>query len=284
MGPYETWWWMVAGGAALALAWALVWSVPAVLARRNDIADVAWGLTFPYLALLVGGVVVGFDVANQPRAFIVLVLVIAWASRLAWHIARRALSHDEEDKRYAKMREGWGRHWRVRSVLQVFVLQAAIALVVAQPVLVAVAVHEGDTTLGVLDAIGLVLVLGGVLLEAVADSQLRRFLARRARGEEQRRYLTSGVWAWSRHPNYAGDAITWWGFGAFGLANVVDLGAWWLAVPVILGPLVMTDFLRYGSGVPMTERGRAGHPEWDAYVECTSVFLPRPPRGSSPAD
>ncbi len=278
MGPYETWWWAVVGGAVLALVWALCWSVPALLLRRNDIADVAWGPTFPFLALLVGGAVVGFDTEAQPRAAIVLVLCIAWALRLAWHIGRRWASHEEEDRRYAKMREGWGERWRIRSVLQVFVLQAAIALVVCQPVIVAAAVHEGDTTLGLLDVVGLVLVLGGLALESTADRQLRRFLARRASGDEDRRYLTTGVWAWSRHPNYAGDAIVWWGFGAFGLANVVDMGAWWLAVPVLFGPLVMTWFLRFVSGVPMTERGRAGHPEWDAYVERTAIFLPRPPR------
>lgn len=280
MDAYATWWHaVVLGGAAYALAWACVWSVPAIMAQRNDVADVGWGLQFGFLALVTGGAVNLFDWRDETRATIVVVLVCAWGLRLALHIGRRVVAHDEEDKRYAKMRADWGGGRRpVRSLLQVFVLQAAIGLVVAQPVLIAASVHDGAESLGVLDLLGVVLVIAGTLLEATADRQLRRFLARRAAGEEQRRYLTTGVWAWSRHPNYAGDAITWWGFGLIGLAAVVNMGAWWLAIPVVLGPVVMTLFLRYGSGVPMTERGRAGHPEWDAYVERTAAFLPRPPR------
>jgi steroid 5-alpha reductase family enzyme len=278
MDPVATWLWVTVSALLLGLAWAFVWSAPAIAMRRNDLADVAWGLTFPYLALLVGGAVVAADWRAEPRATLVLVLVSAWALRLSIHIGRRWSSHEEEDRRYARWREQWGDRWVVRSILQVFVLQALIAVLVAQPVLVAVAVHEGASSLGVLDLLGVVLVVGGLVLESTADRQLSRFLRRRAAGQEQGRYLTRGVWAWSRHPNYAGDAITWWGFGVLGIAAVIELGAWWLLVPVVAGPFVMTLFLRYGSGVPMTERGRAGHPEWDAYVERTSAFLPRPPR------
>lgn len=285
MGPGDTWLAVIAGAACIAIAWALVWSVPAILLRRNDLADVAWGPIFPTMALLVGGVVVAWDWTGMTRATVALTLAIAWATRLAWHIGRRWLSHEEEDRRYAQWRERWGGHWMVRSVLQVFLLQAAIALVVVQPLLIAAAVHEGDSTLGPLDYVAIALVLGGILLEATADRQLSQFLARRAAGAEESgtdspRYLTSGVWAWSRHPNYAGDAITWIGFGLFGVAGALDTSAEWLVIPAIIGPIVMWWFLRYGSGVPLAERGRAGNPEWDAYVERTSAFWPRPPRRS----
>jgi steroid 5-alpha reductase family enzyme len=278
MGPVETWMSVVGWSVVLGLVWALTWSVPAILLRRNDLADVLWGPTFVWLALLGGGTLFALDWDNTPRATIVVVLLVAWALRLAWHIGRRWLSHDEEDKRYAAMRERWGSGWMLRSILQVFVLQALIALVVVQPVLVAVPSQEGDVTLGILDALATFLVLAGLALESTADRQLRRFLAARAAGTEERRYLTTGVWSWSRHPNYAGDAITWWGFGAFGIAAALDMDAPWLILPAVVGPLVMTWFLRYGSGVALSERGRAGHPEWDAYVERTSAFLPRPPR------
>jgi steroid 5-alpha reductase family enzyme len=283
--PIDTWLGILPGAVALVLVWALVWSVPAIALRRNDLADVGWGLTYPYLTLLVGGVVVAPDFDAEPRATIVVVLLTIWALRLAWHIGRRWASHDVEDKRYARMRESWGGGRQpVNSLLRVFVLQAAIALVVAQPVLIAAAVHGSNTTLGLLDVIGVLLVIAGVILEATADRQLRRFLARRSAGTEDRRYLTTGVWAWSRHPNYAGDAITWWGFGVLGVAACLDMDAPWLLIPAILGPLVMTGFLRFGSGVPLSERGRSGHPEWDAYVRRTSVFLPFPPRTEAEAD
>ncbi len=285
MGPTDTWLAVVAGAAVIALVWALVWSVPAVLLRRNDLADVAWGPIYPTMAGLTGGVVVARDVDDVPRAGLVMLLSVVWAGRLAWHIGRRWISHEEEDRRYARWRERWGTRWILRSVLQVFVLQAAIALIVAQPLLIAASVHEGDSQLGVLDWIAAVVVLAGIVLEATADRQLARFVARRRAGEEDHRYLTSGVWSWSRHPNYAGDAITWIGFGLFGVAAALDTSAEWLVVPAIIGPVVMWAFLRYGSGVPLSERGRAGHPEWDAYVQRTSAFWPRPPRrDAAPGD
>lgn len=277
MDSIDTWLWTVAGGLAYGLAWAAVWCVPAIMLRRNDLADVLWGLTFPYLVLLVGGAVLVFDWSDEPRATLAIALLTAWALRLSLHIGRRWLSHAEEDRRYARWRQQWGDRWMIRSILQVFVLQALIALVVVQPLFVVVA-QSGEVALGPLDALALALVLGGLWLESTADRQLRRFVTRRAAGEEEARYLTTGVWSWSRHPNYAGDAITWWGFGTFGAAAAIQAGAWVLLVPAILGPAVMTWFLRYGSGVALSERGRAGHPEWDAYVERTSAFLPRPPR------
>ena len=280
-GPVDTWFAILGGALVVAIVWACIWSAPAIALRRNDIADVAWGLEFPLLALLVGGAVLAFDWQEVPRATLVLVLVTAWGLRLAVHIGVRVAGHAEEDRRYATWREGWGDAWRWRSVLQVFVLQGLIALVVAQPVLIAVAVHGAETTLGVLDLVAFVLVIAGIVLETTADRQLARFRRRREAGTEQRRYLTTGTWAWSRHPNYAGDALVWCGFALFGVAAALDAGAASLVIPALLGPAVMVWLLRFGSGVALAERGRGGKPEWDAYVARTSTFIPRPPRRES---
>jgi steroid 5-alpha reductase family enzyme len=275
---YDTWVSINFGALALAVIWGLVWSVPALLLRRNDIADIGWGLLFLLLALVLGGAVVLFDPHAEPRAVLVLVLLAVWALRLSSHIARRVLAHDEEDKRYAAWRTRFGRRWVLGSIFAIFVPQALLGALIAQPVLIATDVHQGRAQLGFLDGLALVLVVAGALLEATADRQLRRFLARRAAGDEPRRYLTDGVWSWSRHPNYAGDAILWIGFGLFGIAGALDAHAPWLIVPAVIGPIVMWWFLRYGSGVPLTEKGRDGNAEWDAYVARTSVFFPRPPR------
>jgi steroid 5-alpha reductase family enzyme len=279
---YDIWFRVLLGSAAFALVWAVVWWAFAGRIRRNDIADVAWGLLFPTLAWITGGVVYFFDAVNSLRAVAVLVLVSIWGCRLAWHIGRRAMHHDGEDKRYAALRQKWNGRWEwPRSLVQVFLVQVAIALVVVQPVLIAVDVHEGARDeIGVLDVIAGIVVLAGLLVEATADRQLAAFMRRKRAGEVDG-YLTTGVWAWSRHPNYAGDAILWWGFGLFGIAAAVESEAWWLIIPAVLGPVVMTLFLRYGSGVPMTERGRSG-PEWEAYVARTSAFLPRSPRQAEP--
>jgi len=276
--PFDTWLQVSGMGLVLVLCWAALWSVPALLWRRNDIADVGWGLTFVMLAMLAGGLVVALDVGESPRPALVLALVCLWGFRLALHIGRRTLTHGEEDKRYAAWRSEWGRTWWWRSILQVFLLQALIALIVSQPVLIATAVSGQSTTLTWLDAIALVVFVSGFMLEAVADRQLRRFLVRKQAGTASTRYLTTGVWAWSRHPNYAGDSIVWIGLGLFGVSTAVANDTLALIVPALIGPLVMAAFLRWGSGVPLTERGRAGQPEWDAYVARTSVFWPRPPR------
>jgi steroid 5-alpha reductase family enzyme len=275
---YDTWVSTNVAALALAVTWGLCWSVPGVLLRRNDIADIGWGLLFPLLALVLGGAVVLFDPHAEPRAVLVLVLLATWGLRLSIHIARRVLAHDEEDKRYAAWRARFGRRWILGSLFAIFVPQALLGVLIAQPVLIATDVHHGHAELGVLDAVALVLVVVGALLEATADRQLRRFLARRAAGEEPRRYLTDGAWSWSRHPNYAGDSIMWFGFGLFGVAGALDADAPWLVVPALVGPIVMWWFLRYGSGVPLTERGREGNAEWDPYVRRTSAFFPRPPR------
>jgi steroid 5-alpha reductase family enzyme len=277
-GPIDTWFASLSGALVVAAAWACVWSAPAIALRRNDLADVAWGLEFPLLALLVGGAMLVFDPHAAPRAALVLALVTVWGVRLALHIGLRLVGSDREDHRYAALREQWGDGWVRRSLLQVFALQGLIVLVVAQPVLIAVAVQDDHPALGPLDLVGAVLVLVGIVLEATADLQLAAFRRRRAAGLEQRRYLTSGTWAWSRHPNYAGDAITWCGFALIGVGAALDAGAPLLVVPALLGPALMVWLLRFGSGVAMSERGRAGTPEWDTYAARTSTFVPRPPR------
>jgi len=283
MDPIDTWFSAVVACLAIAPIWAACWAVPALRNRRNDIADVAWGPIFPVYAMLAGGIVAAPDWDAVPRVGLALGLSVIWALRLAIHIGRRAASHDEEDKRYAKMREQWGDAWRWRSVLQVFLMQSLIAVVIVQPLLVATVVTWRDAGLGWLDALAALLVVAGVLLEATADRQLERFMRRKRAGEVEG-YLTTGVWAWSRHPNYAGDAITWWGFGLFGVAAALEVDEPLLIIPSLLGPLAMHLLLRYGSGVALSERGRSGA-DWDAYVARTSPFLPLPPRraaGSSP--
>ena len=278
MREFDTWMWVNVWGLALAIAWGLVWSVGAIRNKRNDIVDVAWGLWFPVLVLLVGGAVLLPDPEAVPRSVLVFALLVVGGGRLSFHIARRAMSHADEDKRYAAWRERFGRHETLGSIFAIFIPQPMLGVVIAQPVLIAAVVATDDASVRMLDLVALLVVIGGILLEASADRQLRRFLRRREDGQEDGRYLTRGAWAWSRHPNYAGDAIVWIGFGLFGISAALDNGLAWMIVPSIFGPVVMWWFLRYGSGVPLTERGRAGNAEWDAYVERTSAFWPRPPR------
>jgi steroid 5-alpha reductase family enzyme len=278
MREFDTWFTVNLGAMALAVVWGLVWSVGAVRNRRNDIIDVAWGLWFPLMVLLVGGAVMLPDPESVPRTVLVFALLVVWGCRLSFHIARRAMSHAQEDKRYAAWRRRFRGHETLGSILAICIPQPLLGVLIAQPVLIAAVVATDDGALWWLDLVALLVTLGGILLEASADRQLRRFLRRREDGRETGRYLTRGAWAWSRHPNYAGDAITWIGFGIFGISASIANDLAWMIVPSVVGPLVMWWFLRYGSGVPLTERDRAGNAEWDAYVDRTGAFWPRPPR------
>jgi steroid 5-alpha reductase family enzyme len=130
------------------------------------------------------------------------------------------------------------------------------------------AIRGGYSGLAALDYIGAVMALAGILLEAAADAQLARFLADPA---SRGKVMDRGVWSWSRHPNYFGNALMWWGFYVIAIAA----GAWW----TIFAPLIMTYFLLRISGVAMLERTIARRrPEYENYIRRTSAFIPLPPR------
>lgn len=200
------------------------------------------------------------------RTIMILILTALWAERLGAHLLHRWRNFDHEDRRYAGMRRSGGFWWK--SLFKVFWLQAAILWVVSWPLQAAIA--HGAAPLGPLDVLGGMVALAGILIEAVADRQLARF------GDDSAnsgKVLDTGVWAWSRHPNYFGNATMWWGFYLIALSA----GAWW----TIFGPIVMTYFLLRVSGVALLERHIAKRrPDYADYIGRTSAFIPRPPRQS----
>jgi len=253
----------LATAAALALA---AWCVS--LARRDaGVADVAWSVLVAapvavYAALL------GLDA----RGAVLSALLLAWAVRLAAHIGVRNHGKDE-DRRYRAMRERHGEAFRWKSLYLVFGLQGLLAWVVGWPLLAALA-HPAP--LGILDAAGFALAAAGLGLEALADAQLARFL-REPRREDA--VMDHGLWAWSRHPNYFGEACFWWGQGLAALAAGGWAGAWSL-----VSPLMMTLLLLKVSGVVLLERDIAQRrPAYRDYVARTSAFVPWPPRRARPA-
>lgn len=248
----------LAGLAAVSAAATLLWGV-SLIRRDASIADPFWAPGFALVAatyLLRAG--------PSLRAWLVLAVVTLWAIRLGTHLLRRNLAHGE-DPRYAAWRARHGaRFWWV-SLFTVFWLQACILWVVSAPLLGAVV--AGGTP-GALGWVGLLVGLGGLTVEAVADAQLRRF---RARAGDGTGVLDTGLWRYSRHPNYFGNAVLWWGLWLV----AADGGAWWTAV----GPLLMTVLLLRVSGVTLLERGlRERRPAYDDYVRRTSAFVPWPPR------
>ena len=248
---------LLAALAVMVATWLL--SLPL---RDASIADIAWGLNFIAIAWTVH--LVGDGAAD--RSLLIAVVVTLWGLRLATHIAAR---HHGEDRRYKAMRAHHGTAFPLRSLFTVFVLQGLIAWVVSVPVQVA-ATDPSPTDLGILALLGLVVALAGLATEGLADLQLSRF---RSAEPAPGAVLATGLWRYSRHPNYFGDSLFW--FGAW-LIALESGSAWW----TVIGPILMTFFLLRVSGVSLTERTiTERRPAYAAYIEQTSPFIPRPPRG-----
>jgi len=255
----------LAGLATAVLLFQLV-SIPALLFRKNDLADVLWGPAFPLSAFAAvlwarEGGITGLGARNA----LLLAMISLWAVRLFLHVGLRNLSHRAEDVRYNNWRKEWGKTWLWRSYLQVFVLQAFILYLFLSPVLLALSLS--DSAPGVLCWAGILVWLSGFLLESIADEQLRRF---KSKPESKGKLMTTGVWSWSRHPNYFGEVVQWWGIWLM----VAELPWGWLTA---LGPIGVTYLILKVSGVSMLEDLMKNRPGYADYCARTSVFFPRPP-------
>ena len=238
----------------------------AVALRDNSVADIAWGPGF----ILAGGVAWWLNARATPRAALVLTLVALWGVRLAAHIFARHRGKGE-DFRYAGWRAEWGSLFLLRSFLQVFMLQGALLVIVALPVLYVMAA-PGPAAITLLDALGTLVWLTGFVFESVGDLQLTRFLADPA---NRGRVMTTGLWRCTRHPNYFGEVACWWGI--YLIACAVPGG--WLTVP---GPLVITVLILFVSGIPLLEAKSMLKPEFREYAKRTNAFFPWFPKGDRP--
>lgn len=236
----------------------LVW-LASVPLRDASIVDIAWGWLVVTPALVWAG-----SVERGPRALTVLAIALAWAARLSLYIAWRHRGQPE-DRRYQAIRERNQPHFAVKSLYLVFGLQAVLAWIVSAPLVAAIA---SPTPWSAFDAAGVVLALGGLGIEAVADAQLARFKSDPAhRGQ----VMQAGLWRYSRHPNYFGEFCVWWGFGLL----AAGAGAWW----ALGSPLLMTVLLLKVSGVALLEPDlRERRPAYADYVRRTSAFFPWSPR------
>ena len=229
--------------------------------KRLDIVDAAWGVVFIVIAF--GSLWLG---PAGPLQLLATSLVTIWGARLSFYIARRLARSSSEDPRYTAMRQTWKGSAALNAYLRIFVTQAFLAFVISASV---ITINLGNVvTIDVVAVAGGLVWLIGFLFEAVGDAQLRRHLASPA---NKGKLMTSGLWRYTRHPNYFGEAVQWWGI--FIIALYVPWG--WLT---IIAPVTITVLLLCVSGVPMTEKRFEGKPGWDAYKKRTSVFIPLPPK------
>ena len=244
---------------------ALVMAITALVARRLgkvSVVDIAWGLVFVAIAW------VCFGFAPGSRGLLLAALVTLWGGRLAWHIRRRALGAGE-DPRYDKILSAAPPGQRfAHAVRKVFAVQALAAYIVSLPLQVAAAADPKP--LGWVAALGVVVFGVGVAFETVGDAQLARFKADPA---NKGTIMDRGLWAWTRHPNYFGDAAVWWGLWLVA-AEV------WPGVLTVFSPVVMTYFLAFATGARLLESELSKRPGYPEYMQRTSMFFPRPPRTS----
>jgi steroid 5-alpha reductase family enzyme len=253
---------LASAGGALILVLA-VW-LASLRLRDASIIDSFWGLGF----VVIAWVCVAIGHGDHDRRLLLAVLVTIWGLRLAIHITRR--NHGKsEDPRYVAMRERDGERFWLTSLYRVFLIQWLTMWSISLP-LQAAGSLGGGRKLGAIDAIGVAVWLVGFSFEAIGDLQLDRF---KADPGSRGKVMDRGLWRYTRHPNYFGDATLWWGLGIIALG--AGLGAAWGLLGSALDTLILTRV----SGKPILERDiEQRRPGYRAYIERTSGFFPLPPR------
>ncbi|TKB23924.1 DUF1295 domain-containing protein [Desulfopila sp. IMCC35006] len=250
--------------AAALLAWIMCCMfVIGLKARDNSLVDIAYGPAFVVACwgawCLSGALTLHF------RPLLLLVLLTLWGVRLGLHIGGRH-SGRGEDFRYRKFREAWGNTIIWRSFLQIYLLQGAVVLVIATPILLTIGAPGGSWAWS--DLLGVLLFFIGFLFEAISDWQLTVF---KRGGANKGKIILHGLWRYSRHPNYFGEATLWWGIFCIGLAAPFGLYG-------LISPLTIAFLLLKVSGIPMLEEKYRGNPEFAAYKARTNAFFPWFPR------
>ena len=253
---------LASGACALGLV-TVVWLISIPL-RDVSIIDVVWGLGF----VVIGWVCFAVGHGNHDRRLLLAGLVSVWGLRLASHIGRRNLGKGE-DRRYAAMREREGDRFRLTSFYRVFLVQAVAMWIVSLPLQAGGSIG-GSRGIGAVDVVGIALWVIGFAFESIGDLQLDRF---KADPSSRGKVMDRGLWRYTRHPNYFGDATLWWGLG------VIGAGAGLAALWGLAGSALDTFTLTRVSGKPMLERDiEARRPGYRAYIERTSGFVPLPPK------
>ena len=245
--------------AILLFVYMTLWFVVSLIKKRNDVADVAWGLGFMFIAWT------SFFLSENSgtRGLLIGFLVSIWGFRLAWHINSRNKGKTE-DYRYLAWRKQWGRLFYLRSYFQVYLLQGFLLYLIAIPIM---AINESNRlALGWFDFVGLFIWIIGFYFESRGDAELAQF---RKDPANKGKIMQSGLWAYTRHPNYFGEVTLWWGI------FIISLGS----APffyTIVSPLTITTLILFVSGIPLLEKKYDKRPDFEEYKKRTSIFFPLP--------
>lgn len=248
--------------ALVLLLYVSILFIISVILKRNDIADIGWGIGICIVAL------VSYSEQLTPTitSKILLLLVSVWAVRLSVRIFLRNRKK-QEDERYRAWREGWGSMFYVRSFFQVYLLQGALMILVGYSVIHANVYGSMEVNVPWL-LVGIGVWIFGFLFEFISDYQLDAFFRKK---QNKDRLMTQGLWKYSRHPNYFGEVVLWWGIWCV----VLPLPFGFMA---IISPLTITYLILKVSGIPMLEKHMSHYTEFQSYKERTSAFIPLPPK------
>jgi steroid 5-alpha reductase family enzyme len=225
--------------------------------KNNSIVDIVWGLGFVIVAWYT------FFRGNQSmNALLATSLVTIWGLRLTYHIGKRNIGKPE-DFRYINFRKKWGNHFALlKAFLHVYMLQMLMLLFISTSFINNN--YKSNQELVATSFVGLLVWLFGFYFEAVGDAQLKAFVSDK---KNKGQLMTSGLYKYTRHPNYFGEATMWWGIFIIGL-NAPN--SWW----TVLGPITITILVRFVSGVPMLEKKYGDRVDFKLYASKTNIFIP----------
>lgn len=250
-------------GAAILFLWVSLVFYFARRMKRYDFIDVAWATFFMLLSLT------WFmrEMISPWWSFVFVGFVLLWGIRLTHHLYYRFRSRESEDSRYVALRTSWHSQTGLNIYLRIYIIQILLVLVVALPIILFLKFSPKES-LNILQLLifflGLLLGLTGLIIETIADHQLKRFLEK---SNNSRVILNIGLWEHARHPNYFGELLVWWGIGIISLVAV----PWGLG---LLGPILLTYLICYVSGVPPKEKRLQKKVGWSQYEKETRLFLP----------
>lgn len=236
----------------------LCFFIVATIIKDNSIVDIGWGFGFVLVAWFLQ---IQAHSIHVPQ-LIITVLTTIWGLRLFYHILKRN-RRKGEDFRYANWREEWGKWVIPRAFFQVFMLQGLFMYVVSLSAIMT-SIAANKHFVAPLVVLGTAIWLIGFFFEAVGDYQLKLFIANK---ENKGQLMTTGLWSYTRHPNYFGEATMWWGIFLIALGSGASLIA-------ILSPATITFLLLFVSGVPLLEKSMRKKPGFDDYAQRTNKFFP----------
>ncbi len=241
----------------LAIFFHLVFVI-ALYRKDYSVIDIAWGLGF----VVVSALALTLNRSPDTRSLVVFGLIAIWGFRLGGFLLIRNLKKGTEDPRYASMRAQWGRWTNVHAYFKIFLTQPLILLFISFPT--SLTMSRSTIPWNALDTIAVALALSGWLIETLADYQMSVF---KKDPQNKNKFIRIGLWKWSRHPNYFGEMLFWWGMGFFALNSVYPWGAF-------LGAFMISYLLVKVTGAPMLESNYSKRPGFEDYLKETNAFLP----------